>query len=92
MPTFDGTNPITDILGDDPIERELTFENQSVQNFIEPLTNTAIPAGQTVEMTVIGDAAFDTIESNIAQINALAGFEAITLTSVVVDDPFNPLA
>ena len=35
---FDGTNPITDILGDDPTERELTFENQSVQNFIEPLT------------------------------------------------------
>lgn len=88
MPTFDGTNPITDILGDNPIERELTFENQSVQNFIEPLTNTAIPAGQTVEMTVIGDAAFDTIESNIAQINALAGFEAITLT--VVYDPLAP--
>lgn len=86
MPTFDGTNPITDILGDEPTERELTFENQSVQNFIEPLTNTEIPAGQTVELTVIGDAAFDTIESNIAQINALAGFEAITLM-VVVDDP-----
>jgi hypothetical protein len=85
MPIFDGTNSITDILGDDPIERELTFENQSVQNFIEPLTNTAIPAGQTVEMTVIGDAAFDTIESNIAQINALAGFEAITITLEVVE-------
>ena len=83
---FDGTNPITDILGDEPTEREVTMENQSTMTIIEPLTNTQIPAGQTVLVRVIGDMAHSTLVNNIQQINALQGFEVIGLTSVVIPD------
>ena len=83
---FDGTNPITDILGDEPTEREVTMENQSTMTIIEPLTNTQIPAGQTVLVRVIGDIAHSTLVKNIQQINALQGFEVIGLTSVVIPD------
>ena len=83
---FDGTNPITDILGDEPTEREVTMANQSTMTIIEPLTNTSIPAGQTVLVRVIGDMAHSTLVNNIQQINALQGFEVIGLTSVVIPD------
>jgi len=80
---FDGTNPITDILGDEPTEREVTMENQSTMTIIEPLTNTQIPAGQTVLVRVIGDIAHSTLVKNIQQINALQGLEVVGLTSVI---------
>ena len=82
---FDGTNPITDILGDEPTEREVTMENQSTMTIVEPLTNTQIPAGQTVLVRVIGDIAHETLVNNIRQINALQGLEVIGVTSVVID-------
>ena len=86
---FDGTNPITDILGDEPTEREVTMENQSTMTIIEPLTNTQIPAGQTVLVRVIGDIAHSTLVKNIQQINALQGLEVVGLTSVVIADEPN---
>lgn len=82
--TYDGTNPITDILGDLPTEREVTMTNQSTVARIEPLTNTQIPAGQTVLVNVIGDLAHAQLVKNIQQINAMSGFEVIGVASVVI--------
>ena len=84
--TYNGTNPITDILGDLPTEREVTMTGLSTLTRIEPLTNTQIPAGQTVLVNVIGDMAHAQLVKNIQQINALQGFEVIGLTSVVIPD------
>lgn len=84
--TYNGTNPVTDILGDLPTEREVTMTGLSTLTRIEPLTNTQIPAGQTVLVNVIGNMAHAQLVKNIQQINALQGFEVIGLTSVVIPD------
>lgn len=84
--TYNGTNPITDILGDLPTEREVTMTGLSTLTRIEPLTNTQIPAGQTVLVNVIGNMAHAQLVKNIQQINALEGFEVIGVTSVVMSD------
>ena len=81
---YNGTNPITDILGDLPTEREVTMTGLSTLTRIEPLTNTQIPAGQTVLVNVIGDMAHAQLVKNIQQINALEGFDVIGVASVVV--------
>jgi hypothetical protein len=83
MPDYNGTNPITDILGDLATVRDVTMENQSRIMRIEPLTNTALPAGDTIVVRVTGDLAYSTIVANINQINSLAGLEVIGLASVV---------
>ena len=62
------------------------MENQSTMTIIEPLTNTQIPAGQTVLVRVIGDMTHSTLVKNIQQINALQGLEVVGLTSVVIPD------
>jgi hypothetical protein len=88
MLEFNGTNPITDILGDQPTVRDVTIENQSRIMRIEPLTNAQLPPGETVLMRVTGDLAFSQIAANIEQINQLTGFEVIGMTAVIVpDDP-----
>lgn len=81
---YNGTNPITDVLGDLPTEREVTMTGLSTLTRIEPLTNTQIPAGQTVLVNVIGNMAHAQLVKNIQQINALEGFEVIGVASVVV--------
>lgn len=83
--TYDLTNPITDALGDEHTLREVTMTNHSTMTRIEPLTNTEIPAGQTVLVRVLGDIGHEQLISQIQQINELKGFEVIGVTSVVVD-------
>lgn len=82
--TYDLTNPITDALGDEHTLREVTMTNHSTMTRIEPLTNTEIPAGQTVLVRVVGDIGHEQLISQIQQINELKGFEVIGVTSVAV--------
>lgn len=82
--TYDLTNPITDALGDEHIFREVTMANHSTMTRIETLTNTEIPAGQTVLVRVLGDIGHEQLISQIQQINELKGFEVIGVSSVVV--------
>lgn len=82
---YDGTNPFLSIIGDEPNLRDVSMTNNSFKMVVEPLTNTQIPAGQTVLVRVQGDIAYDQLLSNIEQINALEGFEVVGLTSIPVE-------
>lgn len=92
MTIFDGTNPILDAVGDEDTERLVTFESNYHLPITEPFTGTKIPAGDTVELTVIGDIAFEQITKNIAQINTLKKFNAITVTGEVQEPGPGPVA
>lgn len=89
---FDGTNIILTIVGDEPTERDISMTNNATTTRTEPLTDTQIPAGQTVLVRVKGDMAFDQILSNIAAINALQGFDVIGVTSIPVEDESEPVS
>lgn len=78
---FDGTNPITDILGDEPTVRNVTLENTSRFAQTEPLTRTKLLPGQSKTVEVTGDLAYTQIMANIQQINSLAGYEMIILSA-----------
>lgn len=82
MTTFDGTNPILDAIGDDDTERDVTFVSNYHLTLTEPFTRTVIPPGETVELGVLGDIAYEQIVANVAQINALKKTEALTVTGV----------
>ena len=84
--TYDLTNPLTDALGDEHTLREVTMTNHSTMTRIETLTNTEIPAGQTVLVRVLGDIGHEQLISQIQQINELKGFEVIGVSSVAVAD------
>lgn len=88
MNEFDGTNPILDALGDQPVIRDVSMLNKGATKKIEPLTGAHLQPGQTIEIRVTGEVAFNTIKNNIDQLNALNG-NLIEFESLIVeeDDP-----
>lgn len=76
---IDGTNAFTDILGDSDTEYNLTLNNSAVVRMTEPLTGLVIEPQDSVEFTLVGDLAYQQLQSNIAQINELKGFTALGL-------------
>lgn len=85
MNEFDGTNPILNALGDQPVIRDVSMLNKGATRKIEPLTGAHLQPGQTVEIRVTGEVAFNTIKSNIDQLNALNG-NMIEFSSEIVDE------
>lgn len=78
---INGTNPFTDIVGDSNTEYSLTLKNSAVVRIIEPLTGLVIEPQSTVDFTLIGNLAYQQLQSNIAQINTLKGVSALTLAA-----------
>lgn len=83
--TYNGVNAVTTAMGDTGASFDVTLENQSSFTKVEPLTNLQLPAGQTVLVNVTGDLAHAQLVKNIQQINAMAGFEVIGVSSVAAD-------
>ncbi|MHA3062008.1 hypothetical protein ACX1N5_15255 [Acinetobacter sp. ANC 4636] len=78
---INGTNPFTDILGDSDTEHNLALKNSAVVSISEPLTSLTIKPQGSAEFTLIGDLAYQQLQSNIAQINILKGISALTLAT-----------
>ncbi|MCG2572057.1 hypothetical protein LVY74_00590 [Acinetobacter sp. ME22] len=76
---INGTNAFTDILGDSDTEYNLTLNNKAVVRMTEPLTGLLIEPQDSVGFTLVGDLAYQQLQSNIAQINELKGFTALGL-------------
>ncbi len=76
---IDGTNAFTDILGDSDTEYNLTLNNSAVVRITEPLTGLVIEPQDSMEFILVGDLAYQQLQSNIAQINELKGFTALGL-------------
>ncbi|WP_227063481.1 hypothetical protein [Acinetobacter pittii] len=70
---IDGTNPITDAVGDQPTERSITLQNNGLSDITEPFTQVLVQAGQKVTFTLIGDEAYKQLQDNLDQINGLKG-------------------
>lgn len=85
MTEFNGTNPLLDALGDQPTIRDVTINNNTSFKIVEPLTGLEIKTETIVR--VHGEVAFQQIQNNIVQLNELQQQEAVTSTTVVVDDP-----
>lgn len=84
MNEFDGTNPILAALGDEPTLREVTINNNTSFKISEPLTGLEIKTETVVR--VRGEVAFQQIQNNIVQLNALKQQEAVTSTDIIVDE------
>lgn len=75
---IDGTNALTDILGDSDTEYNPTLNNSAVVRITEPLTGLVIEPQGSVDFTLVGDLAYQQLQSNIDQINQLKGFTALS--------------
>lgn len=84
MNEFDGTNPLLTALGDEPTVRDVTIKNHTSFKIVEPLTGLEIETETVVR--VHGEVAFQQIQKNIVQLNALKQQEAITSTDVIVEE------
>lgn len=83
MPTvINGTNALTDILGDSDNEYSLKVVNADSVNIHEPLTGLTFKALETTEFTLKGQMAYEQLLKNIEQINVLKGFEALVLETL----------
>lgn len=80
---IDGTNALTDILGDSDTEYNLTLNNSAVVRITEPLTGLVIEPQGSVDFTLVGDLAYQQLQSNIDQINQLKGFTALSFVVAV---------
>ncbi|MFA2962591.1 hypothetical protein KWF73_04785 [Acinetobacter pittii] len=83
---IDGTNPIMDAVGDQPTERVITLQNNSVNDITEPFSQVRIQAGQKVTFTLIGDEAYKQLQDNLDQINGLKG----NVIQIVPSEPQEP--
>lgn len=83
---IDGTNPIMDTVGDQPTERVITLQNNSVNDITEPFSQVRVQAGQKVTFTLIGDEAYKQLQDNLDQINGLKG----NVIQIVPSEPQEP--
>ncbi|WP_457971108.1 hypothetical protein [Acinetobacter calcoaceticus] len=83
---IDGTNPIMDAVGDQPTERVITLQNNSVNDITEPFSQVRVQAGQKVTFTLIGDEAYKQLQDNLDQINGLKG----NVFQIVPSEPQEP--
>ncbi|EXB91191.1 hypothetical protein J510_1783 [Acinetobacter baumannii 466760] len=83
---IDGTNPILDAVGDQPTERVITLQNNSVNDITEPFSQVRVQAGQKVTFTLIGDEAYKQLQDNLDQINGLKG----NVIQIVPSEPQEP--
>ncbi|MDH2562923.1 Uncharacterised protein [Acinetobacter baumannii] len=83
---IDGTNPIMDAVGDQPTERVITLQNNSVNDITEPFSQVRVQAGQKVTFTLIGDEAYKQLQDNLDQINGLKG----NVIQIVPSEPQEP--
>lgn len=68
---INGCNALTEAMGDVATVRNITITNTSCIKQIEPFTASAIPAHGQVELTLIGDFAWNNLQQNINMINSL---------------------
>lgn len=83
---IDGTNPIMDAVGDQPTERVITLQNNSVNDITEPFSQVRVQAGQKVTFTLIGDEAYKQLQDNLDQINGLKG----NVIQIIPSEPQEP--
>ncbi|MGC9655368.1 UNVERIFIED_CONTAM: hypothetical protein KWD66_14325 [Acinetobacter pittii] len=83
---IDGTNPIMDAVGDQPTERVITLQNNSVNDITEPFSQVRVQAGQKVTFTLIGDEAYKQLQDNLDQINGLKG----NVIHIIPSEPQEP--
>ncbi len=83
---IDGTNPIMDAVGDQPTERVITLQNNSVNDITEPFSQVRVQAGQKMTFTLIGDEAYKQLQDNLDQINGLKG----NVIQIVPSEPQEP--
>ncbi|MEX8155978.1 hypothetical protein AB7B61_05845 [Acinetobacter baumannii] len=83
---IDGTNPIMDAVGDQPTDRVITLQNNSVNDITEPFSQVRVQAGQKVTFTLIGDEAYKQLQDNLDQINGLKG----NVIQIVPSEPQEP--
>ncbi|EXR42081.1 TPA: hypothetical protein JI018_09795 [Acinetobacter baumannii] len=83
---IDGTNTIMDAVGDQPTERVITLQNNSVNDITEPFSQVRVQAGQKVTFTLIGDEAYKQLQDNLDQINGLKG----NVIQIVPSEPQEP--
>ncbi len=86
---IDGTNPIMDAVGDQPTERVITLQNNSVIDITEPFSQVRVQAGQKVTFTLIGDEAYKQLQDNLDQINGLKS-NVIQIVPSVPQEPSEP--
>lgn len=71
---INATNTILNLVGDTASEKHFTLANNSVFDRFESSLGLTIPALSSVEIVLVGQMAYQQVQSNIAQINALANF------------------
>lgn len=76
---FDGTNPLTDALGDEHTPYDVVITNNSTAKYVESCSRTYVAAGEEVALTVIGEFAAQQVQKNIDQHNILRGREAVSV-------------
>ncbi|MGJ8757473.1 hypothetical protein ACSFV5_07450 [Acinetobacter sp. HC8-3S] len=85
MNEFQGTNPILEILGDEPTIRDISVSNNSSLKIVEPLTGVSLDDGTVIR--VHGDIALQEIQNNIDQLNSLKGTDISFTAELVVEEP-----
>jgi len=75
-----GTNPLTDIMGDVHNTYDVSIQNNGIPPFNETLTKTQVLAGQSATFQLIGDHAMQAVQNNVDQFNLLNKNTDVELT------------